>query len=96
MRGNDRRQFLANVGSGMLVGSLGAGLAADLGITSAYADGVDDRLTFGELEPLVSLMQETPLDRLQPALLQHLKPRDRPLNLDRRRLTGQCPHIRRA
>ncbi len=73
MRGNDRRQFLANVGSGMLVGSLGAGLAADLGISSAYAVDSDDRLTFGSLEPLVALMQETPLDRLQPTLIEQLK-----------------------
>ncbi len=72
MRGNDRRQFLANVGSGMLVGSLGAGLAADLGISSAYADERNDRLTFGSLEPLVSLMQETPLDRLQSTLIEQV------------------------
>lgn len=73
MRGTDRRQFLANVGSGMLVGSLGAGLAADLGISSAYADESNDRLTFGTMEPLVALMQETPLDRLQPTLIEQVK-----------------------
>lgn len=64
MRCNDRRQFLANVGSGMLLGSLGTALSGDLGISSAYADDRDDRLTFGEMEPLVALMQETPLNRL--------------------------------
>ncbi len=72
MRCNDRRQFLANVGSGMLVGSLGVGLATDLGISSAYAEDADDRLTFGDLEPLVTLMQETPLDRLQPVLIERI------------------------
>ncbi len=55
MHCNDRRQFLANVGSGVLVGSLGAGLASDLGISTAFANDGDDRLTFGELEPLVAL-----------------------------------------
>lgn len=69
MNRNGRRQFLANVGSGMLVGSLGSGLAGDLGIHSAWADDSNDRLTFGELEPLVSLMQETPLGKLQQVLL---------------------------
>ncbi|TWU23970.1 hypothetical protein Pla52o_18930 [Novipirellula galeiformis] len=71
MNRNGRRQFLANVGSGMLVGTLGTGLAGDLGIRSAcaYDGAADDRLTFGELEPLVSLMQETPLDKLQQVLL---------------------------
>ena len=72
MQGNDRRQFLANVGSGMLVGSLGAALSCDLGITSAYADENDDRLTFGDMEPLVALMQETPLKRLQSVLIDRI------------------------
>ena len=72
MQGDDRRQFLASVGSGMLVGSLGASLAGDLGISSAYADDSDDRLSFGEMEPLVALMQETPLDRLQGVLVNRI------------------------
>ena len=38
MHDKDCRQFLTNVGRGMLVGSLGAGLAADLGTSSVYAD----------------------------------------------------------
>ena len=72
MKRNDRRQFLANVGSGMLVGSLGTALSGDLGISSAYARDDEDRLTFGELEPLVALMQETPLNRLQPTLVDRI------------------------
>ena len=66
---SDRRKFLANVGTGMLVSSLGTGLSGDLGISSAFASEENDRLTFGELEPLVSLMQETPLKRLQRVLI---------------------------
>ena len=69
---DDRRQFLARVGSGMLVGSLGTGLSGDLGISSAWANETDDRLTFGRLEPLVSMMQETPLNRLPRVLLDEL------------------------
>ncbi|MCA9136694.1 MAG: hypothetical protein KDB00_08045, partial [Planctomycetales bacterium] len=72
MRRNDRRQFLANVGSGMLVGSLGVSLASDLNISSAYGEDRDDRLTFGDMEPLVALMQETPLSRLQHVLLDQI------------------------
>ena len=73
MQRNDRRQFLANVGSGMLVGSLGATLSGDLGISSALAGEEGDRLTFGDMEPLVSLMQETPLDRLQGVLIDRIR-----------------------
>lgn len=72
MQRNDRRQFLSNVGSGMLVGSLGAALSSDLGISLAYAGEESDRLTFGEMEPLVALMQETPLDRLQRVLIDRI------------------------
>ncbi len=76
MRGTDRRKFLANVGSGMLVGSLGTALAGDLGIgngIASAAESSDDRLTFGDLEPLVSAMQETPLDKLQQVLLTEIE-----------------------
>ena len=72
MQRNDRRQFLANVGSGMLVGSLGAALSGDLGISSAHAGEDNDRLTFGDMEPLVALMQETPLNRLQTVLMDRI------------------------
>ena len=72
MQRNDRRQFLANVGSGMLVGSLGAALCGELGISSAHAGEDSDRLAFGDMEPLVALMQETPLNRLQTVLLDEI------------------------
>ncbi len=68
MQRNDRRRFLANVGTGMLVGSLGTVLSSELGISSAGAEESNDRLTFGDTEPLVAMMQETPLQRLLPAL----------------------------
>lgn len=66
MKPNTRRQFLADVGSGMLVASVGPALALDLGLTSkALADGkTQSRLTFGAMEPLVAIMQDTPADKL--------------------------------
>ncbi len=69
----DRRTFLADVGKGMLVASVGSSLAFDLGLCSASAADFDDALRFGDLEPLVSFMQETPLNKLQSEVLGKLK-----------------------
>ena len=55
-----RRQFLNQVGGGMLMAGLGTSLAADLGIGVAFANDIPGALDFGGLEPLVRLMQETP------------------------------------
>lgn len=69
MAASNRRQFLADVGKGMLIAGLGPALAADLGLAHASAaEAGKDRLNFGALEPLVALMQETPLNRLLPTL----------------------------
>lgn len=73
MHKRSRREFLTDVGSGMVTASVGASLATDLGFSSAFADQGTDRLTFGNLEPLVSLMQETPAARLQPMLVERLR-----------------------
>jgi hypothetical protein len=74
MQASNRREFLADVGRGMLIAGLGPALAADLGLARADAhDRGSDRLNFGALEPLVGLMQETPLDRLLPTLIQKHK-----------------------
>jgi hypothetical protein len=71
MRASNRREFLADVGRGMLIAGLGPALAADLGLARAdAAEAGKDRLNFGTLEPLVALMQETPLNRLLPALVE--------------------------
>jgi hypothetical protein len=56
----------------MLVASLGATTAFELGLTPALADEAGKRLTFGALEPLVSLMQETPPEKLLPLLVAKL------------------------
>ena len=68
-----RREFLADVGRGMLVAGVGSALAQDLGLApAALAAGSDARLTFGPMEPLVTLMQETPADRLLPAVVERI------------------------
>lgn len=68
-----RREFLADVGRGMLIASVGPAVAADLGLASAFADEPGDRITFGMLEPLVSLMEDTPVNKLLPALVEKLQ-----------------------
>ena len=71
MAASTRRDFLSQVGQGMLVASVGS-LAFDLGLTGAIAGEADKdgpSLTFGKLEPLVRLMQETPADKLLPKVV---------------------------
>jgi hypothetical protein len=75
MMNRNRRDFLANVGKGMLVASVGTGVADDLGLglSPALAADAPDRLLFGDREPLVGLMQDTPADKLMPILVEKLK-----------------------
>jgi hypothetical protein len=68
-----RREFLTEVSRGVLVATVGYELAQGLGLTSALAEEASDTLSFGSLEPLVCLMQETPVNRLLPALADKLK-----------------------
>ena len=68
-----RRGFLTEVGRGMLVATVGYELANDLGLASALAEETPETLSFGPLEPLVCLMQETPVNRLLPLLIEQLR-----------------------
>ena len=70
-----RREFLADVGRGTLIASVGSVLASDLGLagSSALAADAPPALSFGALDPLVALMQETPVEKLLPALVGKLK-----------------------
>jgi hypothetical protein len=70
---NTRREFLAEVGRGMLVASVGYSVATELGLSPAVASEVNDRLTFGGIEPLVALMQETPVDQLAPKFVSQIR-----------------------
>jgi len=73
MSHRSRREFLANVGRGMLVASVGPAVALDMGFTPILADDGKDVLNFGDLEPLVALMQDTPADKLLPLLVERVK-----------------------
>lgn len=69
-----RRRFLTEVSQGTLLATLGPALASELGFkSSALAADVPAGLTFGDMEPLVALMQETPVAKLQPVLAAKLK-----------------------
>src|SRR5947208_458047 len=78
-----RREFLAEVGRGMLVAAVGYETASELGLASTLTEETADKLTFGALEPLVCLMQETPVTRLLPMLVEQLRS-----GADLRRLTA--------
>jgi hypothetical protein len=67
-----RRQFLQEVGGGMLAVLVGSGLAAELGL--AADDGKDDQAkTPDSLARLAQLIQQTPTQDLLPALAMQLK-----------------------
>ena len=70
---SSRRQFLADISQGTLIATIGPALAAELGITTVYAESAPEALSFGEMEPLVCLMQETEAAKLQPLLLSQMK-----------------------
>jgi hypothetical protein len=70
---NTRREFLAEVGRGMLLAGLGSTLASELGLSRTWAAEMDSQLSFGSLEPLVALMQETEPSKLTPLLIDRLK-----------------------
>ncbi len=74
LRGHSRRNFLADVGRGTLLATLGPALLTDLGLAPrAFADELDSPLQFGELEPLVCTLQDTPIERLQATLAEKLR-----------------------
>lgn len=73
MSHRNRREFLADVGRGMLVASVGSVVAKDMGLSPAWAVEEAARLTFGALEPLAALMQETPPEKLLPLLAEKYK-----------------------
>jgi hypothetical protein len=78
-----RREFLADVGRGMLIASVGGSVATELGLARGFAADAEAPLDFGALESLVCVMQETPVDKLLPVLANNLKS-----GTDLRRLTA--------
>lgn len=73
MNRNSRRDFLADVGRGMLLASVSTAVAGDLGIAPALADEGKGFLSFGDLDPLVGLMQDTPANKLLPIVVEKMK-----------------------
>ncbi|MCE9564539.1 MAG: hypothetical protein K8U57_21075 [Planctomycetes bacterium] len=66
-----RREMFGDLGKGMIAAAVGSSLAGDLGFVFAAED--PGHITFGELEPLVSFLQETPPDKLLPKVTEKLK-----------------------
>lgn len=73
MAPRNRREFLAEVGQGVVAATIGYGAACELGLMSAVADEAPARLSFGARDALVDLMQETPIEKLLPALSKQLQ-----------------------
>jgi len=72
MNQNSRREFLGEIGRGMLLAGLGTSLASELGLANVAAAGEDRALSFGKLEPLVAMIQETEPAKLTAELVSHL------------------------
>ena len=53
MRHRSRREFLGELGKGLLGAGLGAGMAETLSIRGVSADDGPESLSFGEMEPLL-------------------------------------------
>ena len=68
MSSTNRRAFLRKAGSGMLASAVGLSLGNELDLHGLLHAGEADRIDFGDLEPLVSMMQETPPDVLMAKL----------------------------
>ena len=69
-----RRRFLQEIGKGAVMGAIGPSLASELGmLPTMRADEGKQGLHFGTLEPLVSFMQETPLEDLQSSIVEKLR-----------------------
>jgi len=73
MRRNNRREFLAGVGRGMLIAGVGYQVALDIGLSPALADDGSETLSFGALEPMVALIQETPVNRILPIVVERIQ-----------------------
>jgi hypothetical protein len=67
-----RRELFQDVGRGMFVAALGPAFAADIGL-GFTAEEDTKHLTFGDLEPLVSMLQETHPSKLLPKVAEKLK-----------------------
>jgi hypothetical protein len=73
MSDRNRREFLVEVGQGMLAGLIGPALAIEMGLANrSIADEPGKKAAPESLERLVTLLQETPADKLAPSLIAQL------------------------
>ena len=72
MAPSNRREFLSDVGRGMLAVGLGSSLAGDLGCSTAFAYEGAESIPLGEYQALVELMRSTPAPKLQPMLAEQV------------------------
>jgi len=68
-----RREFLADVGKGMMLASIGPALSSDLGLSRGFAAEGSEALNFGKLESLVAFLQDTPTNKLMAETIKKLK-----------------------
>jgi hypothetical protein len=73
MRNRDRRNFLVEVGQGMLVALIGPSLATEMGLASRALGAEPTAKTPEGLDRLVGLLQETPANKLVPMLVGQLE-----------------------
>ena len=69
----NRREFLADVGPGMLIAAVGSTTAARAGVGTVSAGEEPQRLTFGRSSRLVTLMEETSACQLVGLIVDQLK-----------------------
>ncbi len=70
---NTRRAFLGNLSGGMVAVGVGTTLASRTAFALGLGRDLDlDELSFGDLEPLASLIQETSPGKLQGILIEKL------------------------
>src|SRR5262249_1478245 len=73
MSNRNRREFLVEVGQGMLAGLIGPALAIEMGLADrAIADVPASKPAHEGLERLGALLQETPAGKLAPAVIAQL------------------------
>lgn len=68
-----RREVFADLGKGLFTAAVGSSLASDLGLAPAWAGEEPDRLNFGDLEPLVAYLQDTPANMMLPGVLEKVR-----------------------
>ncbi len=76
MIASSRRQFLKNVGNGMLIAGLGSQVALDLGVASAADLVPAPRSRYGDLAPWIARMRELTPDKLQVRMIEALRAGD--------------------